>query len=55
MEFISEYCESEKEKEIMRLRYIYKLKFKQIPESIFVEERQVYKLHQKVIDNIINK
>ena len=39
VEFISEYCESDKEKEIMRLRYVYKLKFKQIPDYVFVEER----------------
>ena len=55
VEFVSEYCETDKEKEIMRLRYVYKLKFKQIPDYVFVEERQVYKLHQRVIDNIISK
>lgn len=51
--FIGDYCESDKELKIMILRYVHKLKFKQIPENVNVEERQVYKLHQKVIDALL--
>ena len=53
MRFVGEYCDNDKQLKIMRLRYIEKLKFKQIPDIVFVEERQVYKLHQKVIDRIL--
>lgn len=38
---------------IMKLRYKDELKFKQIPELVYLEERQVYKIHQKVIDKLI--
>lgn len=51
--FVGDYCESDKELKIMMLRYVHKLKFKQIPENVNVEERQVYKLHQKVIDALL--
>ena len=44
----------DKSKEIMRLRYIYKLKFKTIPSYVFLEERAVYQRHQNIIDKIIN-
>lgn len=53
--FMSEYCDDKRALHLMELRYIKGLKFKQIPEYIHVEERQIYKIHQKVIDNIINK
>lgn len=53
--FIGEYCDNDKQLKIMLLRYVHRFKFKQIPELVFVEERQVYRLHQQVIDRIINK
>lgn len=44
----------EKAVKVMKARYIDELSFKEIPEIVFVEERQVFKLHQKVIDKIIS-
>lgn len=38
---------------IMKLRYIEKKKFKEIPELVHTEERNVYTLHKRVIDKII--
>lgn len=52
--FISEFCDTDKEIRIMTLRYADKLKFKQIPERVYLEDRQVYRLHQKVIDRLIS-
>ena len=46
--------DSEKGIKIMRARYIQRLKFKQIPELVNLEERQVYKIHQEIIEHIIN-
>jgi hypothetical protein len=45
---------SEKEKQIMHWRYVKRKKFKELPQIVFVEERQVYRLHNKVIKTIIN-
>ena len=53
MRFVGEFCDTEKQLKIMQLRYVEKLQFKQIPEKVFVEERQVYKLHKKVIDQLL--
>lgn len=43
----------EKALKVMKARYIDELPFKSIPEIVFVEERQVFNLHQKVINKII--
>ena len=45
---------SDREAQIMRARYIHHLKFKQIPDVVNVELRQVYKIHQNIIDRLIN-
>ena len=45
---------SDKACNIMCARYIQSLKFKQIPDIVHVELRQVYKIHQEVIDKLIN-
>lgn len=54
MKMMSDLCDDDKSKEIMRLRYIFKLKFKTIPSYVFLEERAVYQRHQNIIDKIIN-
>lgn len=54
MQMMDDVCDDEKSKEIMRLRYIYKLKFKAIPPYVNTEERNVYTKHQKIIDKLIN-
>lgn len=50
---LTDVVDSEKGKKIMRARYIQRLKFKQIPELVNLEERQVYKIHQEIIEHII--
>lgn len=45
---------SDMQKQIMYYRYIKGLKFKAIPNKVNTEERNVYRLHQQVIDKIIN-
>lgn len=39
---------------IMKARYIDRLTFKEIPDIVFLEERQVYRIHQKVINKLIH-
>lgn len=51
---IKDVVDSEKGIKIMRARYIQRLKFKQIPDLVNLEERQVYKIHQQIIEHIIN-
>ena len=53
-QLINDVVDSNKGKIIMRARYIQRLKFKQIPELVNLEERQVYKIHQEIIDKLIN-
>jgi len=55
MRFVGEYCTNQKQLTIMRLRYVEKLQFKQIPDKVFIEERQVYKLHKKVVDQLLKQ
>lgn len=52
-EMINDIVDSEKGKKIMRARYIQRLKFKQIPDVVNLEERQIYKIHQEIIEHII--
>lgn len=53
-QMLSDLLLSPKEKAIMKARYKYGLKFKQIPKIAKVELRQVHRLHQSVIDKIIH-
>lgn len=39
---------------IMKARYVDRLTFKQIPDIVYVDERQVYRIHQKVIKKFIH-
>lgn len=50
---LADVVDSEKGKKIMRARYIQRLKFKQIPDVVNLEERQIYKIHQEIIEHII--
>lgn len=54
MKMMTDICDDDKSKEIMRLRYIYKLKFKSIPQYVALEERAVYSKHKNVIHKIIH-
>ena len=53
LQMIDDVVDSDKGKTIMYARYIKRLKFKQIPELVNLEERQVYKIHQTIIKHII--
>lgn len=53
-QMINDVVDSDKGCQIMCLRYIHRLKFKEIPEIVHLEERQVYKIHQQIINHIIN-
>ena len=53
LQMIDDVVDSDKGKKIMIARYIDKKKFKQIPEIVNVEERQIYKIHQDIIKQII--
>lgn len=53
-EMLSDLLLSTKEKAIMKARYRDGLKFKQIPELVNVELRQVQRIHQNVISKIIH-
>ena len=53
-EFFNQMLDDVKAKVIMRARYINRMKFKQIPDVANVELRQVYKIHQDVINILIN-
>lgn len=45
---------SDNQKKIMKYRYSDGLKFKQITDKVFMEERSIHRLHQQVIDKIIS-
>lgn len=53
LQMLDDVVDSDKGKKIMIARYIDKLKFKQIPDLVNLEERQVYKIHQQIIKHII--
>lgn len=54
LQMLDDVVDSDKGKKIMIARYIDRLKFKQIPDLVNLEERQVYKIHQNIIKHIIN-
>lgn len=54
MKMIEDIVDSNKGKTIMIARYIEKYKFKQIPKLVNLEQRQVYKIHQEIINHLIN-
>jgi len=45
---------SDKSIKIMKLRYVDKIPFKQIPELVGCEERWMFRLHNKAINKMIN-
>lgn len=53
-QMIDDIVDSDKGKLIMHARYVQRLKFKQIPDLVHLELRQVYKIHQEIIKHIIN-
>ena len=53
LQMLDDVVDSDRGKKIMIARYIEKKKFKQIPEIVNVEERQVYKIHQDIIKQLI--
>lgn len=53
-QILTEIVDDDKAQAVMHARYIQRLKFKQIPDIVHVELRQVYKIHQEVIDKLIN-
>lgn len=53
-QMLDDVIDSDKAKVIMRARYVERMKFKQIPDVANVELRQVYKIHQDVINILIN-
>ena len=53
-QMLSDLLLSPKEKAIMKARYRDGFKFKQIPEIVNVELRQVHRIHQAVINKIIH-
>ena len=53
MRMLDDIVDSDKGKAIMKARYIERYKFKQIPKLVNLELRQVYKIHQDIINHII--
>ena len=53
MQMLDDVVDSDKGKAIMKARYIERYKFKQIPELVNLELRQVYKIHQDIIYHLI--
>lgn len=53
-QILKDVVDSDKARIIMRARYLQRLKFKQIPDIVNLELRQVYKIHQDIIKHIIN-
>lgn len=45
---------SKRAEQVMYWRYIQHREFEEIPQIIFTSKENVYKLHQKVIDKLIN-
>ncbi len=54
IKMIDDIADTESGKLIMKARYINRCKFKQIPEVVNLEERQIYKIHQTIIYKIIH-
>lgn len=54
IKMIDDITDTESGKLIMKARYINRCKFKQIPEVVNLEERQIYKIHQTIIYKIIH-
>jgi hypothetical protein len=54
MKMLDDIVDSDKGKTIMKARYIDRLKFKQISGLVNLEERQIYKIHQKIIKHLIH-
>ena len=53
IQILEDTVDSDKGKAIMKARYIERYKFKQIPKLVNLELRQVYKIHQDIINHII--
>ena len=53
-QILTDVIDDDKARAVMRARYLQRLKFKQIPDIVHVELRQVYKIHQEVIDKLKN-
>ena len=53
IKMLDDIVDSDKGKTIMKARYIDRLKFKQISGLVNLEERQIYKIHQKIIKHLI--
>lgn len=54
IQMLEDVVDSDKGKTIMKARYIERLKFKQISSLVNLEERQIYKIHQKIIKHLIH-
>lgn len=55
IQMLDDEIDSDKGKKIMIARYIEKKKFKQIPDLVNLEQRQVYKIHQNIIYYLIKQ
>lgn len=53
LQILEDTVDSDKGKAIMKARYIERYKFKQIPKLVNLELRQVYKIHQDIINVLI--
>ena len=54
LQILEDTVDSDKGKAIMKARYIERYKFKQIPSLVNLELRQVYKIHQDIISELIH-
>ena len=54
LQILEDTVDSDKGKAIMKARYIERYKFKQIPKLVNLELRQVYKIHQDIINELIH-
>jgi hypothetical protein len=54
IQILEDTVDSDKGKAIMKARYIERYKFKQIPSLVNLELRQVYKIHQDIINELIH-
>ena len=54
LQILEDTVDSDKGKAIMKARYIERYKFKQIPSLVNLELRQVYKIHQDIINELIH-
>lgn len=53
LQMLDDELDSDKGRKIMVARYVDRVKFKQIPDLVNLEERQVYKIHQNIIYHLI--